>query len=264
MSGLSVSEQIELSHLEQDIEAGREASLKMARALLRIREGRLYRGSHPTFEAYCQQRWGFGDRNAQLLISFAKTVDNLEGRSVDRIPANERQTRPIASLPADEQVEAWEAAGTLSGGNPTSAHTARAAAAVKAKATPPEPGQKVTVLDEDSDYYGQTVEVIKAEGVIIQARTEQGDTIPILTHEIAPDAGYHPTPQPSSPAPTKPNPIENLDFKLRLAEAANTHLEQEVDRLKNLLKQAIALFESYDFEDEQDVQKWLTEAKQSV
>ena len=69
-------------------------------ALMEIRDGRLYRAEFGTFEEYCQERWGWGRNYINKLIASAEVVENL-GTIVPKLPATERQARPLAPLPPD-------------------------------------------------------------------------------------------------------------------------------------------------------------------
>ena len=53
-----------LARHEQVIERGLATFVEVGEALSEIRDARLYRESHTTFEAYCRERWGFTDRRA--------------------------------------------------------------------------------------------------------------------------------------------------------------------------------------------------------
>jgi hypothetical protein len=107
---LTVIEREELTTFESRIESGLKTFREVGAALLAIRDGRLYRSEHGTFEAYCQERWGFSRMRASQLISAAEVVENVNhGLQIDATP-NERQARPLAALPPDRQPEAWKAA----------------------------------------------------------------------------------------------------------------------------------------------------------
>jgi hypothetical protein len=84
-------------------------------ALREIRDDRLYREAHATFEAYCQERWGIGRNYANKLIAFAK---NAEGVGT-AVPTNERQLRSLSGLTADDQYQAFRLA-TTNGSDPSS------------------------------------------------------------------------------------------------------------------------------------------------
>ncbi len=47
------------------------------KALLELRDRRLYRSTHKTFEEYCKDRFGYSRRQPYYLIDAAAVVDNL-------------------------------------------------------------------------------------------------------------------------------------------------------------------------------------------
>lgn len=99
-------ERADLAQHEAIIERGLQTFVEVGNALLAIRDGRLYREKWPTFEAYCQCRWGFAGSRARQLIGAAKAMVNLE--SVTNVtPANEAQVRPLVPLGPEEQRRAW-------------------------------------------------------------------------------------------------------------------------------------------------------------
>jgi hypothetical protein len=53
-SGLSVTESAKLENLEEVIDGGLKSFIEVGRALMEIREGRLYRATHMQFESYSQ------------------------------------------------------------------------------------------------------------------------------------------------------------------------------------------------------------------
>ncbi len=82
--------------------------LQAARALIEIRDEKLYRRGFKTFQQYCTERWGYKKAYTYNLINAAETFDALEQSSiVDFYPSNEAQMRPLALLPADKRPEAW-------------------------------------------------------------------------------------------------------------------------------------------------------------
>jgi len=101
---------VELSTLdkyEAVINRGLKTFADVGNALLAIRDARLYREQHATFEAYCRDRWGMSRIHAHRMIDAARVCDVLP---IGNKPTNEAQARPLARLPAEEQPEAWEAA----------------------------------------------------------------------------------------------------------------------------------------------------------
>ncbi len=71
---LSYDEERDRLHLERKVE---RAFYEAGRALRELRDRRLYRSTHPTFEGYCRDRFGFERRHPYQLIDAASVVDNL-------------------------------------------------------------------------------------------------------------------------------------------------------------------------------------------
>jgi len=104
---LSVSEANELQRCELVIKQGLETFIEVGQALLIIRDKRLYRLESETFEDYCRGKWGMARQNANRLIAASEVISNLE--PVGSItPQSERQARPLASLPPEQQRQAWQ------------------------------------------------------------------------------------------------------------------------------------------------------------
>lgn len=118
---LSLIEVQRLEVLESVIEAGMQTFVHVGNALLEIRDSRLYRTSHGTFEDYCREKWRFTRMRASQLIAAAEVVGNVNHGL--QLPATERQARPLATLPPDAQREVWATAvETAPGGKVTAAH----------------------------------------------------------------------------------------------------------------------------------------------
>lgn len=97
-------ERIALKDCETKIERGLKTFYEVGASLLEIRNQKLYRGTHETFEDYCEERWGFSKRHCNRLIAAAKVAENLG--PIGPVP-NESQAREIARLPDDQQSGAW-------------------------------------------------------------------------------------------------------------------------------------------------------------
>lgn len=107
---LTEEEQRDRLHLERRVE---RAFFEAGKALAELRDRRLYRSSHRTFEEYCRDRFGHSRRQSYLLMDAAVIFDNLEqkcDRSDHILPTNEWQVRPLSKLDPDIQPEAWEQA----------------------------------------------------------------------------------------------------------------------------------------------------------
>ncbi|WP_375511040.1 hypothetical protein [uncultured Nostoc sp.] len=129
---LSETEQRDRLHLERRVE---RAFFEAGKALAELRDRRLYRSTHSTFEEYCKDRFGFERRHPYRLIEAAGVVDNLikmcpiwtqneiednpatvHSDQVQILPTSEGQVRPMTKLEPQEQQEVWLRAVELSGG----------------------------------------------------------------------------------------------------------------------------------------------------
>jgi site-specific DNA-methyltransferase (adenine-specific) len=117
---LTEVESTELAEAEQVIERGIKTFTEVGNALLKIRDGRLYRAEFSTFEDYCRERWGFSDSRARQLIGAAQTVTNVTAAGLPA-PANEGQARALTAIPEPERAEVWRETVERTGGRPTAA-----------------------------------------------------------------------------------------------------------------------------------------------
>lgn len=104
---LSRQEERRLQNCEEIIERGLNTFYDVGHALSEIRDSRLYRIASPTFEDYCQERWGMSRRRGYELIAAAAVVDNVRN-SAQTLPANEAQANELAGLEAETQAEVWQ------------------------------------------------------------------------------------------------------------------------------------------------------------
>lgn len=112
---LTQEEQSDRLHLERKVE---RAFFEAGKALIELRDRRLYRSTHKTFDEYCLDRFGYNRSRSYQLVDAAVVVDNLQKcpQIVDIFPTAEGQVRPITKLEPQEQQEAWLRAVELAGG----------------------------------------------------------------------------------------------------------------------------------------------------
>ncbi|MBD2248978.1 hypothetical protein [Nostoc sp. FACHB-888] len=113
---LTQEEQSDRLHLERKVE---RAFFEAGKALAELRDRRLYRSSHRTFEDYCRDRFGHSRRQSYLLMDAAVVFDNLVEicDQFDHIlPTAEGQVRPMTKLEPQEQQEVWVKAMEQAGG----------------------------------------------------------------------------------------------------------------------------------------------------
>jgi hypothetical protein len=126
-----------LAECEAIVERGLRAFVEVGEALQRIRDERLYRDVHGTFEAYCRERWGLTPQHGGRLIAAAEVgrvlepigsippaeVASLVVPSGTTAPASEAVARELAPLRGepDRLREAWTDAVEQHGPAPTAA-----------------------------------------------------------------------------------------------------------------------------------------------
>jgi hypothetical protein len=116
---LNDAEQERLRELEAIVDKGLQPFYEVGQALIEIRDRKLYRQTHKTFEAYCKEKWNLARQTAYQLIGAVKVVENLSAIA-DKMPTKESQVRPLTQLPAAQQLEIWQKAVEISpNGTPT-------------------------------------------------------------------------------------------------------------------------------------------------
>lgn len=90
-----------LAECEATIERSVRSYIEAGEALRTIRDGRLYRETHGTFEDYCRERWGWTRDRAYQLICGAEASRQLSALG-SPTPANEAQARELVGLAAEE------------------------------------------------------------------------------------------------------------------------------------------------------------------
>lgn len=206
MNELTTVETAELESYEAVIENGIGKFFEVGNALTQIREKKLYRREHETFEDYCQDKWGIGRNYASKLIGAAVVVENL-GTIVPK-PKNEAQVRPLKKLPPTEQKKVWEQAVVANEGKQPTA--VQVETAVKSTILTTIPDKYARQLEGLPDDVKATVwkwatktwgSIIPMEKFAARAKMErdkiQKDTTPSSVIS-------------SSPAATTPSPSENL------------------------------------------------------
>jgi len=117
---------------EEELEERQRLELRVERsfigaglALRELRDRRLYRNTHKTFETYCQDRFAFGRAHSYRLIDAATVFGNLSPQEelndlspIRRqiLPTRLEQVRPLAALNPNEQRQIWEEAVEQAGG----------------------------------------------------------------------------------------------------------------------------------------------------
>lgn len=120
---LTEEERSQLEEAEAVIRHGLEVFRRVGLALLHIRDRRLYRATHLTFESYCRERWRMARQQAYSLMNSAEIVETL-AEHFEVLPSNNAQVKPLHGLEPEMQLEAWDTALKTSTGSITAAHVA--------------------------------------------------------------------------------------------------------------------------------------------
>ena len=103
---LTAPEQGRLVELERVVDTGLGTFVEVGLALKEIRDSRLYRTQHATFENYCQQRWRFTRTHGHRLIVAAEVAGDLLPIG-NKLLTCEAQVRELAPLSAERRREVW-------------------------------------------------------------------------------------------------------------------------------------------------------------
>jgi len=101
-----------LAECEKDIEMiNKLTDAARGERFNRIKENKLYRETHDTWENYCQSRWQLTPQRVGQLIEFAETCQLIKSETqVSVLPQSETQTRPLNQLPPEQKITAWNMA----------------------------------------------------------------------------------------------------------------------------------------------------------
>jgi hypothetical protein len=106
---LTTTERRDLETLEHVVQRGLATFIEVGRALAEIRDRRLYRQTHGTFEEYCHEKWLLSRTRAYQMID-AATVSTIVDKAALPAPANEAQARELVPLLREDErqaVEVW-------------------------------------------------------------------------------------------------------------------------------------------------------------
>jgi hypothetical protein len=129
---LTTEEKIRLGQLELTVERNLTGFIQCGRALLNIREEKLYRERYATFAEYCRERFAIARSTADQLCRSTQVYQALEttlAGSNTPVPENvsELALRPISRLPGPElQAQTWRVASLVAPQGKIPSHTTTA------------------------------------------------------------------------------------------------------------------------------------------
>ena len=156
---LSIDDRRDLREFEARVTSYFRSHQQTIFALTQIRDRRLYRETHETFESYCLEKWNLSRPRAYQLIA-AESVNSDLSTIVDT-PLPESQARELALIHTpEERREVWaEVVQSAPGGHVT-------AAIIKAavdRRTPPQPKQHVRAKPIDGLVSSSVFELVRIE-----------------------------------------------------------------------------------------------------
>jgi hypothetical protein len=110
---LTYDEERDRHRLELRVE---RAFYEAGAALRELRDRRLYRSMHKTFEDYVRERFGYSRITAHYKIAAAAVVDNLLTNGEQILPTNERQVRDMMRHSPQLQCSIWSQSVEKAGG----------------------------------------------------------------------------------------------------------------------------------------------------
>ena len=127
---LTQEETTQLAEAVETVRQGMGTFLEVGRALMRIRDLRLYRNLAPTFEVFCSKVLGLSKQHCYNYIACSDVFGMLESRPefAGRLPQNEAQTRPLRSLDQETAIDVWTEVLAQSSDGPITAALVRAVA----------------------------------------------------------------------------------------------------------------------------------------
>lgn len=122
LTTLSTDEIDDLVEFEAIIDQSQALFIEVGNSLMAIRDAKLYRAAHPTFEAYLADRWpAISKRRGYQLIDAAAIAKSVPIQ-------NERQARALKNVPVEQAKQVYAQAAEAVGGVPPTAKAIQAVA----------------------------------------------------------------------------------------------------------------------------------------
>lgn len=142
-----------LAQCEAIIERGMKTFVQVGEALAAIRDARLYRESHDTFEAYCKERWGMSSSRARRLIDGADVAKSVPVGTL----SSERQARELSKVEPERRQEVIDRATEATRGKLT-------ARAITEAAKPPVEYDEPEIVNEPENQEPELEKYVPSDG----------------------------------------------------------------------------------------------------
>lgn len=154
---LTADESDALAVCEQRIAAGIEAFRDVVFALKEVRDRRLYREKHATFEDYCQTRWGFTRQRGYQLIDAAEAIASLPTECQPLVDT-ERSARELARVEPEHREKVVRKAAEA---GPVTSKAIKEAAAEVEVDIEPSPSPVISAPDVPEDQRSRAFRVTR-------------------------------------------------------------------------------------------------------
>lgn len=154
---LTADESDALAVCEQRIAAGIEAFRDVVFALKEVRDRRLYREKHATFEDYCQTRWGFTRQRGYQLIDAAEAIASLP-TECQPVVDTERSARELARVEPEHREKVVRKAAEA---GPVTSKAIKEAAAEVEVDIEPSPSPVISAPDVPEDQRSRAFRVTR-------------------------------------------------------------------------------------------------------
>ena len=224
-----------IAECDSVISKHKQAFIDVAKAIMRMKEGRLYRFTHKTFDLYLQAKHGFTRQYSCMLLKSSEAAEKVS--TVVNIPT-EYAARQLSKVPPERQIEVAKKAAAL--GKPITAKTiAKVSPPPKSKpfkAPKETPRQKEIRELEDQIENGNLRALLRdsKRSRLTQLLAEEARENPAATQdavvETPPPVETLPFLPPTDPDESESEPTKLEDAKARLMVAIDNLFESFQNR----------------------------------
>jgi hypothetical protein len=193
------TEEIKRENLIERVNAGKKTFIKVGEALKQLRDERLYRNTHDTFEDFCRELWGFDKSYANRLIKAAKVESAVP---IGPKPKSEAVCRELGRIEDSvERNSVWALTVARYGESPTAAQVRELVDEHLGIVDEAEQTSEPSTSDPEAFESDATAETKPNREADARARTREENRLD--SHDTEPEG------EPAKPAPYVPpeNPI---------------------------------------------------------
>jgi hypothetical protein len=172
---LEPNEKKEYKRLLAVVRSGLDGFMEAGRALMEIREKRLYREQFTSFEEFVKTEFKMSKPHATRVIGAYSVVEGLSEAGHKMLPSSERVARELGAVPEEMRAQVWERAQELVG--PDREPDTKSVREAVLEVLPPEQRTRTEELELLTRLRAAERNLIAANGLI----TEEMDSNPSTT-----------------------------------------------------------------------------------